>query len=71
MAVESDGIWDMASLGAMRSIREVECRRLKTVSVARREIGKETRIKTVRERGMPACFFSLSFGLDELLLDEG
>lgn len=70
MAVESNGIWDMASLGAMRSIREVECRRLKTVSVARREIGKETRIESVRERGMPACV-SLSFGLDELLLDEG
>lgn len=60
----------MASLGAMRSIREVGGKRPKTVSVARREIEKETRMKSVRERGMPACF-SLSFGLDELLLVQG
>lgn len=61
MAVKCEGIGDMASFGATRSIRAVECKRPKTVSVARREFGKKSRIKSVRERGMPACF-SLSFG---------
>lgn len=71
MAVRSD-VRNMGH-GVIRSYaihKRSRMQKAKDGVCSEKRIEKETRMKSVRERGMPACF-SLSFGLDELLLVEG